>query len=134
MPRPRRSARSGNVAVEFGLIALPLMLLILGIIQFGSFLWYRQTLEAALATASQYVFSNTTQPIATIEAAIPAQVRAALTGLDPTQVTVTTSNKTDGNNVAFITITLTYPFTFLEVLGINPQLVTLTAGATIPVQ
>ena len=132
--RSRRSARSGSVAVEFGLVALPLILLIFGIIEFGNLIWSQQTLEAALATTSQYVFSNTTQSIATIEAAIPAQVKAAVTGLDPTQVTVATSNNVDGNNVAFITISLTYPFTFFQVLGINPATTILSASATVPVQ
>ncbi len=134
MPRPRQSARSGTAAIEFGMLALPLLMLIFGIIEFGNFLWYQQTLESALAVSSQYVFSNTTQTIATLEGAIPGQVDAAVIGMDPTQVTVRTSSSVDSNGVTFISITLTYPFTFPTILGINPATVTLSASTKIPVQ
>lgn len=58
MPRPRtrrraRSRQSGAAAVEFGLIVLPLTLLLFGIIQYGFYFWSMQGGSAAVRDAAR---------------------------------------------------------------------------------
>ncbi len=133
MPGSGFLGRAGNTSVEFGLVLTPLLLFIFAIIGFGQYLWYQQTLQSALDTASQYVYANTNQNIAVTEAAIPAQVQAAVPGLDPTLVSVTTSTSVVGDNT-FMTIGLSYPFTFLGLWGSPTLPTTVTATGTVPVQ
>jgi Flp pilus assembly protein TadG len=58
MPGPRirrraRASQSGAAAVEFGLVVLPLMLLLFGIIQYGFYFWSMQAGSAAVRDAAR---------------------------------------------------------------------------------
>src|SRR5262249_49875900 len=51
-------ARRGTTAVEFALIALPLLLLLLGIIEFGRMLWTQSALHYAVQEAARCAAVN----------------------------------------------------------------------------
>jgi Flp pilus assembly protein TadG len=46
------------VAVEFAIVALTLVLLLLGVVQFGWFLWYQSTLQDAVEATARYCSIN----------------------------------------------------------------------------
>ena len=125
-----RLGRSGSAAVEFGLVVTPFMLMLAGALEVGVAAWTQNTLQLACETASHYVYANSTNSVATLQAAIPAQVQAGLVGLDPSKVQVSTSaGALDG--VSLITISATYPVSFSSLLGL--PVTTVNATVTVPV-
>ncbi len=123
--------RSGSTAVEFALVITPFMLMLIGGAQLGIFFWTQHTLQAACEAGSHYVYAHSTDALSAIQAALPAQVQAAATGLTAAHVTVTTSTSTyNGSN--FITITASYPVSFTTMLDL--PITTATAQATVPVE
>lgn len=61
---------SGATALEFALLALPLMLLTFGIIEFGRALFLQQTLTYATDKAARTLYLAPTTPLATLETMI----------------------------------------------------------------
>lgn len=102
----RLKSDSGAVAVEFALVALPLLMLVLGIIDFGR-LYSNQVSVAAAAREGVRVMAINNDAAAT-----RAAVKNALPGLSPAvtdaQITISPTSCVNGQTV---TVTVTYPIT-----------------------
>jgi Flp pilus assembly protein TadG len=53
--RDLRAARRGVVAIEFAMVAVPLIMLTLGTVEFGRLMWTRQALEATAIQVARCV-------------------------------------------------------------------------------
>ena len=126
-----RLGRSGSAAVEFALVVTPFMMMLAGALEVGAALWTQNTLQLACETASHYVYANSTSGLATLQAAIPAQVQAGLVGLDSSKVQVSTSTGSL-NGISLITINASYPVAFSSLLGL--PVTTVSAMVTVPVE
>ena len=60
------SACDGTVAVEFAIVATSLLLLFLGITEFGWFLWYQSTLQQAVEATARYCSINSSCNVQTV--------------------------------------------------------------------
>lgn len=102
--RSRLKSDSGAVAVEFALIALPLLLLVLGIIDFGRVYSNQVGIAAAAREGVRVMAINNDQ------AAARTAVKNALPGLSPAvtdaQITISPASCVNGQTV---TLTVTYP-------------------------
>jgi Flp pilus assembly pilin Flp len=76
---------SGATALEFALLALPLMLMTFGIIEFGRALFLQQTLTYATDKAARTLYLAPTTPLSTLEAMILDDLFLA----DPARLEVT---------------------------------------------
>lgn len=76
---------SGATALEFALLALPLMLMTFGIIEFGRALFLQQTLTYATDKAARTLYLAPTTPLSTLEAMILDDLFLA----DPARLDVT---------------------------------------------
>ncbi|MDH5722032.1 MAG: pilus assembly protein [Alphaproteobacteria bacterium] len=56
--RSYKSEESGATAVEFGLVALPFLMAILGIMEAGRILWVMNSVEYALSDTARYASLN----------------------------------------------------------------------------
>lgn len=129
-------SRRGVAAIEFGLVALPFVMLIIGIFEFGRYFWIQTSLERAVETGGQYVYTHTTTPLTQLKPMIPDQVKAALVGIDSNLVTVPTPEEStltssSGSTITFLTISASYTFAFIDILGIGP--ITISARTKVPV-
>lgn len=82
-PGPRSGSRSGNVAVEFALIAPVALLMLIGITDYGMAIYDRMQLSSAVRAGVQYAMHHSANPD-TVEQV----VMSALT-IDHAAVTVT---------------------------------------------
>lgn len=57
----------GSTAVEFGLVAIPFVFLVMGIIEFATILFVNSSLEAGIIQASRYAITGSTTPGVTRE-------------------------------------------------------------------
>ena len=80
-PAVRRSRR-GAAAVEFAIVAIPLLLVLFGIYEFARYVMTLQTLENAAREGARFAVVNTYSP--TVEADAIAEVRRRLAGVDVT--------------------------------------------------
>jgi Flp pilus assembly protein TadG len=98
----------GAAAVEFALVVIPLLMLVMGIIDFGRVLNQDISLNAAARQAARVM------AIKNDATAARNTARAASTDLTPTltdaQITVSPSTCTSGSTV---TVTITYPMSSL---------------------
>lgn len=123
-----RSTR-GSVTVEFAVIGFVFFVLLLGAVDIGRYQITVQSLHdvaaeaarVALLHAGQTVANNAQNGTAASTLMAPAALKAAVTSpnvtpfLTPASLNVT-SALTSPNGVATITVTATYPFTFLAPL------------------
>jgi Flp pilus assembly protein TadG len=116
--------RDGATALEFALIALPLLLLVCGIMDFGRMVWTEATLHRAVEDAARCASVNATLCGSTAATAAYAAGRTPGLGIGSSAFTVTAQSC--GNEVA-----ATYPFAFVF-SGFFPFSVTLTASACFP--
>lgn len=116
--------RDGATAVEFALIALPLLLLVCGIMDFGRMVWTEATLHRAVESAARCASVNAALCGSTAATATYAAGQATGLGIDSSAFTVTAQSC--GNEVA-----ATYPFAFVF-SGFFPFSLTLTASACFP--
>jgi Flp pilus assembly protein TadG len=109
--------RGGATAVEFGLIAPILMLVLAGIMEFGLFFWNKHSLEFALEETGRSLMTM----VNVSEDAVAADFKSRLLGVDPASVTVSTSEDTVGAT-KFVTLSVSYTYSFLIVgyLGMEP--------------
>jgi Flp pilus assembly protein TadG len=107
--------QSGATAVEFAIVCLPLLLLSLGIVEFGRAFFVRNDISYAADVAARKVLigqipaaSSDSEAAASLDSA----VREAFDAGDPTLLEITVGKETiDG--VAFRILSISYPFTFV---------------------
>jgi len=132
--------RGGSSGLEFGLTALPMMLLLMGLIEGGLLFWSWQALEGAAIDAARCAAINaspcknpTTAPGNTASYAAKAAVIRGLSGVTASNVTITTGAAAQslcGNTTAnVISVALAYHFPAMEVV---PLLSNLTASTCFP--
>jgi Flp pilus assembly protein TadG len=119
------SDSSGATAVEFALVATPLLLLILGVLDFGRLYWSRNQLEFAAEEAGRYAMANHSATMTEIT----NYAKSRLAGLDPSAVTATAATDT-ADGITFVTVALSYQFQFIPfVTYVTP---TLTGRSRVP--
>jgi len=133
IPNSRTGGASGQAMVEF-VLALPLVLMLLfGIIQFGTVFNHDETIaDAARAGARTAAVSRLeTDPIGLAKAA----ARASAGGLDQTQLQVGVSNDQTGDSDggwpsgSNVTVTVSYPYT-IDIFGLTVKTGVLTSSTT----
>lgn len=119
-----RACRAGSVAVETALILPVLLLMLLGIIEFGRLMWVNSSLQYAAEEGARYGLAHSTAASSEITALVQSRLTAVV---NPAAVQVAVASST-----ASISVTLTYRFTFFsgDLLPYGPK--TLTANSTIP--
>lgn len=141
--RRLRADTSGAAAVEFAFVAIPLLLLIFGILEFGRALWDHNALqETAMAAArcegiSQGSFVTSTAACnGTTVTAYTQQVATGWGITVPTSGITATANTSCGGVSGFSQVSLTYTFQSAvpQLLGVFNGGVPLTATACFPVE
>lgn len=126
---------SGATAVEFAIVCLPLLLLSLGIVEFGRALFVRNDLSYAADVAARKVLIDQIPATASesdASAALNSAVRGAFGGGDPSLLQVSVKTETvDG--VTFRVLSIRYPFTLLLV-GLSNSPIGLAVSRRIPVE
>lgn len=125
----RRLARCerGGAAVEFAIIALALVMVSLGAVEFGRALLVRNDLSFAADFGARKVLNDPTITNSALESEIRANFLVWDT--DPLAVTIG-SEVVDGRE--FRTIAMTYPFTPV-VPGLTDTVITLKLGRRVPI-
>ena len=123
----RRDER-GQTAVEFALVAPILIVLVLGIMQFGvAFHDYVTITDAARAGARQAIIARLAGGDFT---AARQTVRDSAGGLDQSKLTVTVDDPTPTTSGSTVTVTATYPYSInIPLLGLTVVSGNLTATA-----
>ncbi|MDB5589511.1 TadE/TadG family type IV pilus assembly protein [Enterovirga sp.] len=75
--RAFRRSESGATAVEFGMLALPFLLLMFSILEIAMLFWSTQVLETAVANASRKIYTGQFQSDAAHQNKTSAQLAAA---------------------------------------------------------
>jgi Flp pilus assembly protein TadG len=117
MKRTRQGGESGQAFVEFALVLPVLLLLLLGVIQFGNiFRDYIALTDATRVGARQAAVSRSIQPPSNRIPLVVSKVQRAAVNLDTTQMTVTVEPvMIDGVTPGWeesgdVTVRSTYPF------------------------
>ncbi|HEY5072037.1 MAG TPA: TadE/TadG family type IV pilus assembly protein [Caulobacteraceae bacterium] len=137
-----RDSTSGAAAVEFAFVAMPLMLLIFGILEFGRALWDHNALqETAMAAArcegiSQGSLASTAACNGTSVTAYTQQVASGWGITVPSSGITATASTSCGGVTGFSQVSLTYTFQSAvpQLLGVFSGGVPLTATACFPIQ
>jgi Flp pilus assembly protein TadG len=116
--------RSGATAVEFALFAVPILLLLFGIVVFGRVIWAQSTLHVAVEDAARCASVNSN--LCGTASAVQSYAVAQATGLNLDPSVFTVSAQPCGNQVS-----ANYPFSF-AVNQLFPYTITLTAQACFP--
>jgi len=127
-------SQSGAMAVEFALVCFPLLLLVLGIVEFGRALYVRNDLSYATDIAARKVLIEQIArdaPDSEAQAKLESAVRDSFDGGDPLLLQVSVSKETvDG--IAFRVLSVRYPFTFF-LPGLAESPVSLGLSRRIPI-
>ena len=128
-----RRRRRGSASLEFAFIAVPFFLLLFGIADMGRYLLFSHGVNAITSEAARYMMvqimtgSSFTNGCHT-GSSVAAQVESAAPYLDQTQLnfctTTSTITPTGGTPATKVTVTASYPFTFMfpAAWGGNPTL------------
>jgi Flp pilus assembly protein TadG len=119
--------RRGNSAIEFGILAPVLFMLLLGTFDFGRMFYVRQGMEYATEQAARYYMLN---PSAA-QSAVTQTLSTAMVGGMGSQLSVAyvdTTNCNSKSTLTCTTITATYQFHFVVgMLGLADKTLTATA-------
>lgn len=122
-----RSCHAGSTAVEFAIVSLVLMLVAVGIIEFGRGLNVRNQLSQAADYGARQILTNKQVSDSTLE----TTVRSAFSAGAGDELTVTIGTEAV-NGVQFRTITLSYTFIPL-IPGLSSGTINLTLARRTPV-
>lgn len=122
-----RDSDSGAAAVEFAIISLALILVSVGVVEFGRSFQLRNELSYAADFGSRKILMNSTIS----DSALESEVRSAFTVADPDLLQVTIGNETVAG-IRFRTIALSYPLNLL-VPGLSSDAITLALARRTPV-
>lgn len=124
--RRLRGCESGAAAIEFAIIAMLLILVCLGTIEFGRAFFLRNELSFAADFAARKVLTDPT----ICEADLHTEVRSTFTGLDP-DVVVLDFDIDTADGILFRTVEMEYPMTLL-VPGLSDDPINLSLSRRIP--
>jgi Flp pilus assembly protein TadG len=108
MSRLRRSQR-GQTAVEFTLMIPVMLLFVLGIFQVGTTFFNNESIQTAARDGARAGAIHSGDDDADIYAAVTAAVKANVSGLDLTKLTITEDCGTCNQN-DLLTVTVSYPW------------------------
>lgn len=113
----RRRNQRGAAAVEFGLVLLPLMTLLLGLIQYGWYFYAAQSASAAAREGARRIvvgdcWNPTTQLLPYVQVQAPMVTSAQYTPADLTPDTVKVGD--------LVTVTVTVPASNGNIIGFVP--------------
>ncbi len=111
--------RDGAAAVEFALIAPTLVLVLLGLFEFGVLAWNRHSLEYATEETARVVMTKT----AITESDVAAAIKARVSGIAPEELETTVTQETVGTT-KFVTLSVAYTYKFFllgAVVGLEPM-------------
>jgi Flp pilus assembly protein TadG len=129
----------GSTALEFALTALALVMLIIGVGEFGAVCWAWQVLEATAGDAARCAGLNATScknaattPINTQNYAASAALGRGFSGVTASSVTVTTgaaAQTTCATTAPVVVVAINYTFSWAALV---PMPSTVTASACFP--
>ncbi|MFD2346558.1 pilus assembly protein [Sinorhizobium terangae] len=141
MTSPRPGLRSlwrseaGATAVEFALVCLPLLLLLLGVMEFGRVFYVRNDLSHAADIAARKVLIRQIArdaPDSEAQTKLESAVRESFHSGDSSRLQVVTGKETvDG--IDFRVLSIQYPFTFV-LPGLGESSFNLQLSRRIPIQ
>lgn len=121
--------RRGAALVEFGFISPVLILFLLGIMEFGYFMWNRHSVEFAVEETGRLVMTKES----VTDESVTTDFKSRLLGIDPDSVTATVSRETIGvTTFVVLTANYTYSFLFAGYLGLGP--VGITSVTRVPLR
>lgn len=103
--RRLRSCQTGAAAVEFAIVGMVLMLVILGVIEFGRGLNIRNQLSFAADFAARRILTD--RQIS--DSALESEMRSTFNAAAPDMLKITFGTETI-NGVQFRTVSVSYPF------------------------
>lgn len=98
----------GAAAVEFGMVAPVLILIMMGVVEFGRLHWVRNSLEYAAEQTARWAIVNTAATDEQIKVHAEAQFDGISAGDPAVQI-----DRDTANGLNFLTVTVTYDFKFL---------------------
>jgi Flp pilus assembly protein TadG len=104
------SCRKGTAAIEMAFVLPVLLLIILGILEFGRAMWTRQTMQFAVEQAARSALADSTLTSSQIVTLVDNNL-LGMQGVTPTGVA--------SSNASQVSITASYTFSFL-VPGLLP--------------
>lgn len=125
--RRLRDCSSGATAVEFAIVSLFLVLVSIGVIDFGRGFYVRNHMSYAADMGARKALIDATASEATLESTI----RDAFTGPSPDLLEVTIGSETI-TGVTYRIVTMAYPLA-LKIPGMTDSPVTLNVARRIPV-
>lgn len=125
--RRLRHCSSGAAALEFAIVSLFLVLVSIGVVDFGRGFYVRHHMSHAVDVGARKALIDATASEATLESTI----REAFTGPDPDLLEVTFGSETI-TGVTYRIVTMAYPLA-LKIPGLTASPVTLSLVRRIPV-
>lgn len=111
-----REEEEGQAAVEFALVLVPLMLIVVGILQFGLLFYNYIDLTSAARDGTRVVSISRTQTGA-VEKAKTA-IKNSTTVVDDSQLAITVTPAQPWNPGQDVTVKVSYPYS-LNILGVT---------------
>ena len=132
--RPRALMRlvradDGAVALEFAIVSMAMVLLSLGVIEFGRALQVRNQLTFLADRAARQILNDSSITDAEVEAAITAEFDGANPEL--LEVVVAEDLETDIDGAKYRNVEVSYPFTLL-IPQLSSSIITLPALERVP--
>jgi Flp pilus assembly protein TadG len=132
--RPRKFAKliraeSGAVALEFAIVSMAMVLVSLGVVEFGRALEVRNQLTFLADKAARQILNDSSVTNAEVE----ADIRAKFDGPNPQllEVVVEQDLVTDSDGAKYRNVEVSYPFTLL-IPQLSTSTITLTATERVP--
>lgn len=112
--------QDGATAVEFALLSPVLLLMLVGLMEFGLFFWKKHSIEFAVEETTRWVMMKSTVSAE----AVSQDLKDRLLGIDPTELTATVLQETVGPTT-FVSITAGYSHSFVvgSYFGFEPMLI-----------
>ncbi len=113
--------REGAAAVEFALVAPSLVVVLLGLFEFGIFAWNRHSLEHATEETARVVMTKT----AISDTQVAAEIKARAPSIPADEITATVTQETIGTTT-FVTMSVSYTYKYFLLgafIGLEPMVV-----------
>jgi Flp pilus assembly protein TadG len=98
----------GAAVLEFGIVAPVLIMIMMGVVEFGRLHWVRNSIEYAAEQTARWAIVNT----AASDDQIKAHAKAEFDGISAGKAKVNVARDT-ANGLSFLTVIVTYDFQFL---------------------